>query len=423
MASRHSDVEAKKLRPIYDALDAKNYKGSLKLCSNVLQKISLDSETGQTATALKALTLQRLGKIEEAEQLCQQLKHKVPTDETVLNTLYLVYKSLHKLEEVTQCYEAAYAKQPKNEQLLQAIFHSYVRRSDFQKMNQTAMKLYKTFPKDDYLFWAVQSMLLQAQLERGAPAMLVQLAERLMQTALANGTVRVEDELLLYLDILSEQGQHTKLLELINDARYKTLFQEEAERLRLQATTHAKLLQWPDANLAYKTLLLDHNADGWDFWTGYFDSGFAMNDSGQWSCEQAAALINELRSRPPQDGLLLRGPSLAQLELCRRRMASDAAAVEELPGLVAGYFEAFADRPICAADLSPYVGVLPPEPLLAALRLAVGPEPPADADVRRRVDAACPAAPGNISLFVCVCPCVWLAGPFVLCPLTGRRHC
>jgi N-terminal acetyltransferase B complex non-catalytic subunit len=57
----------RKLRPIYEAIDARNYKQSLKLCNNFLKK----KEDSQHAKVLKALTLQRLGKSDEAESLCQ----------------------------------------------------------------------------------------------------------------------------------------------------------------------------------------------------------------------------------------------------------------------------------------------------------------------------------------------------------------
>jgi hypothetical protein len=45
---------------------------------------------------LKALTLERLGKAEEAEQLCKEVQAQSPSDPQLLETMVLVYKPLGK---------------------------------------------------------------------------------------------------------------------------------------------------------------------------------------------------------------------------------------------------------------------------------------------------------------------------------------
>ena len=66
LARAHIDAMNRKLRPIYDALDARNYKLSLKLCTAALQK----TDAG-LIKALKAVTLERLGRPEDALALCR----------------------------------------------------------------------------------------------------------------------------------------------------------------------------------------------------------------------------------------------------------------------------------------------------------------------------------------------------------------
>lgn len=83
----------RKLRPIYDAIDARNYKQGLKLCTSYNKKSEV---LPPLVLVLKALCLERLAKREEALLLCDQVVATVPTDETLLNTLVLVYKTMGK---------------------------------------------------------------------------------------------------------------------------------------------------------------------------------------------------------------------------------------------------------------------------------------------------------------------------------------
>lgn len=71
------DVRARKLQPIYNALDARNYKMAIKLCTKK------DLERWDIVKTLKAHALERLGKVEEALEVCAEVAAHKPTDETV----------------------------------------------------------------------------------------------------------------------------------------------------------------------------------------------------------------------------------------------------------------------------------------------------------------------------------------------------
>lgn len=83
-------MDFRKVRPIYDALDARNYKQALKLATNALEKNPKDS----LVKSLKAYALERQGKKAEASALCDELKAVVPVDESVLSTISIVLRSL-----------------------------------------------------------------------------------------------------------------------------------------------------------------------------------------------------------------------------------------------------------------------------------------------------------------------------------------
>ena len=80
------DVRFRKLQPIYNAVDARNYKAAIKLCSKK------DLEKWDIVKTLKAHALERTGKIDEALDLCRDVKARNPTDAAVLNTLVLTFK-------------------------------------------------------------------------------------------------------------------------------------------------------------------------------------------------------------------------------------------------------------------------------------------------------------------------------------------
>ena len=71
------DVRARKLQPIYNALDARNYKMAIKLCTKK------DLERWDIVKTLKAHALERLGRVEEALEVCAEVAAHKPTDETV----------------------------------------------------------------------------------------------------------------------------------------------------------------------------------------------------------------------------------------------------------------------------------------------------------------------------------------------------
>ena len=140
LARAHIDAMNRKLRPIYDALDARNYKLSLKLCTAALQK----TDAG-LIKALKAVTLERLGRPEDALALCREVKDNLrpPADDHLLNTLMMVFKATGCTDEGTSCLERAYEQEADNEELAHFLFGNYLRAQEHQKAQQLSMRMHK----------------------------------------------------------------------------------------------------------------------------------------------------------------------------------------------------------------------------------------------------------------------------------------
>ncbi|CAG8736506.1 5138_t:CDS:2, partial [Cetraspora pellucida] len=86
--------------------------------------------------ALKGLVLERMGKSDEALQLCDQVRDKSPIDEPILQALTMVYRSLGKHDEIVKIYDNATRKNPNNEELSNHWFMAMVRNSDFKGQQQ-----------------------------------------------------------------------------------------------------------------------------------------------------------------------------------------------------------------------------------------------------------------------------------------------
>jgi N-terminal acetyltransferase B complex non-catalytic subunit len=167
----------RKLQPIYNALDGRNYKAAIKLCSKK------DIERWDIVKVLKAHALERLGKADEALDLCREVKSRNPTDDSVLSTLVLTYKvrridgaafklfttQLRKkplrstrmylsqltgqIDEAIECYETALKLQADNDENARELFALYCRRHAYMKAQQLSTKLYKQTQQPCYMFW------------------------------------------------------------------------------------------------------------------------------------------------------------------------------------------------------------------------------------------------------------------------------
>lgn len=162
----------------------------------------------QCARVLKALALLRLGKEDECQSIIDKVRSEVPCEDSTLQAMSICYRESHQridtfiltlitclfytysfllyfftADKISEVYEAASKADPNNEEILSHLFMSYVRLGDFKKQQQTALALYKLVPKNPYYFWAVMSIVMQANQveEQQAKNIILSLAERMVK--------------------------------------------------------------------------------------------------------------------------------------------------------------------------------------------------------------------------------------------------
>nr|XP_012563477.1 unnamed protein product [Hydra vulgaris] len=210
----HVEVDERRLRPVYDALDNLNNKQAIKLVDNILKK----KKDFPCAKTLKALALIRMGHNEEALVILKDAQTtSTILDDATLQAMTMCFKETQMPEGIVQIYEKAVEQSPNNEEFLSHLFMACVRIEDYAKQQKAAMSLYKAFPKNPYYFWAVMSYVMQAftTKDEKKKAMLFTLAERMVLKRLKESKLEAEEEVRLYLLILEELGKYEELLSVI----------------------------------------------------------------------------------------------------------------------------------------------------------------------------------------------------------------
>ncbi|KFM68081.1 N-alpha-acetyltransferase 25, NatB auxiliary subunit, partial [Stegodyphus mimosarum] len=370
-----SGVNERRLRPIYDCLDNGNNKKALQEADKLLKK----QKDFLCAKALKALALIRLGRQDEAVGTLQEVHVEDPTDDPTLQAMTICYRELHKPQLIADAYERATKKDPQNEELLSHLFMSHVRNGDYKKQQQTAVALYKLKPKNPYYFWAIMSIVMQANVaeEKLAKQMLLPLAERMTEKFVKENKLEAEAEVQLYLMILEQQEKYEEAIEVLDGPLREKLSPYQDVLHRRKAEFLIKLQRWPEANKAFKKLILG-NPDQWSYYVEYFKSVYNLIESNwqpdensidtpegcvdynfQMAIDFVAALVEEQNGT--RDGRKLRGPYLAQIELLNELLKRNDPLANKIGSMVeilASFYEQFGSKPSCFVDLSHVISTM-----------------------------------------------------------------
>ncbi|RLN63484.1 hypothetical protein BBP00_00004137 [Phytophthora kernoviae] len=376
------------VRPIYDAIDGRQYKTAIKLCGHK-RVAHLD-----IVQVLKAHCLERTGRVDEALDICRRVQSHKPTDDTLLNTMNLVFKLSDCEHEMLPTFEHACAvSNPPNEELFQSLFVAYARRGDFLKQQQTALKMFKAFGNIKYVCWAALSMMLQVE-HGGTPARMLALAEKMLLKTLRDSGSGDGEALRLTVLMMQLQDKHADALQAFDefvkpgtDKKEKKskkqiigralegegMYDEEIElgpmqaidRLSLEATLVKNVSNWKRCAAVNRKLLEEYNADDWTFLKEYIAAQF--EEQPERSGDELLALgqeltdfLNELQSRPGNERI--RGPALATIhvtsKILRRLSSASTSQVErietKLQDLIIGYTDRFYSKACCFTDLKQY---------------------------------------------------------------------
>ncbi|KAL1930984.1 hypothetical protein VTP01DRAFT_10121 [Rhizomucor pusillus] len=340
----------KKLRPLYEAIDDGQNKQALQHANKLLKK----NADWPLVKALKAVVLVRTGKDAEAEELCQQVKKCVPTDDATLQAVTMAYRELGHHHAVVELYENAANQQPKNEEFAKNWFMAMVRNGDYKGQQAAALKLHRTFKQDKYLFWAIMSLALQGQ----NSALSYTLAERMMAKAHEENRLEEVEHMRLYLLILLDQKKHKEALALLDGPLgQKSLRDPEVRQIRMELLLANE--KWEQVLESAEQALRTENADDWISWQAYFDAVQALLPNDSSLADKAYTLVADLKKAALEASVLKRGPFLAELEL-DFRLGKAAQGSEQNTALekIVAYFQRFGSKSCCFEDIQNYIKFL-----------------------------------------------------------------
>ncbi|KAH3767162.1 N-alpha-acetyltransferase 25, NatB auxiliary subunit [Pelomyxa schiedti] len=369
-------AEMRRCRPIYDALEIKNYKLSLKLCNGILKKHAAASSATTSldlVRTLKALTLASMGSREsriEAEELLAVLRSANPRDEGVLVAMLAAHRALNRVDLMTEVYLSIWRAQPTNEKAGQDAFCAYVRIDAFSEQQSVALDLFRQFGNPMYSMWRITSTFLQARCSNPS---LAPLAEAMLKKYIAEGKPTGINEIELLLQILEFQNKLPEMVSVIVGPHGPFFDKPSPEHhLNRECELRMKLKEWEKCLALFTTLLKEYQTFDWWYFTGYLDCVINLCQSNQ---DQLIPMLNEFhtlllqcqeRTSSNRD-TINRGPFLASLELHKRALNCSVPTpftAETLLGSLAQYIKLFGTKPSCLLDLRPYLLMLSELPSL-----------------------------------------------------------
>ncbi|KAK7305478.1 hypothetical protein VNO77_43384 [Canavalia gladiata] len=375
-------IPERKVRPIWDAIDSRQFKNALKHVTTLLSK----HPNSPYALALKALVLERMGKPDEAFSVSLNAKELLYSndsllmDDLTLSTLQIVFQRLDHLDLATGCYEHACSKFPNNLELMMGLFNCYVREYSFVKQQQTAIKMYKLVGEERFLLWAVCSIQLQVLCGNGEDKLLF-LAEGLLKKHVASHSLHEPEALMIYISILERQAKFGDALEILS-GKLGSLLMIEVDKLRMQGRLLARAGDYTAAADIFNKIL-ESCPDDWECFLHYL--GCLLEDGSIW-CDElvndpvhppkfvnckvshltddqfdsrisiASAFIQKLQADTTND--LIRCPYLATIEIERRNHLRGKGNDDNLMDGIVQYFCRFGHLACFTSDVEMFVEVL-----------------------------------------------------------------
>ncbi|KAI6686985.1 hypothetical protein NL676_032898, partial [Syzygium grande] len=375
-------IPERRVRPIWDAIDSRQFKNALKLVSSLLGK----HPNSPYVLSLKALVLERMGKPDEALSVCLSAKELLHSndsalmDDLTLSTLQNVFQRLGHSDLATSCYEHAAAKFPNNLDLMMGLFNCYVRESSFVKQQQTAIKMYKIASEERFLLWAVCSIQLQVLCGNGGEKLLL-LAEGLLKKHVATHSLHEPEALLVYISLLEQQDKYGHALEILS-GNLGSLLMVEVDKLRIQGRLLARTGDYKAAADVYEKIL-ESCPDDWECLQHYLDC--LLEDGPTWGNEpienridaikfadcrlspltdevfnsritRASTFVHKLQENLGND--IVRCPYLANLEIEQRKHLYGKGDEQKLMEDLIQYFFRFGHLACFTSDVEVFVQVL-----------------------------------------------------------------
>ncbi|KAJ2712903.1 mitochondrial distribution and morphology [Coemansia spiralis] len=344
-------MEARQLRPVYDALDRSDLTLALRECDRLLRK----HPNHYSARALKTFVLAKSGEVAEATALGQSLLDTPPAlaSPHVQQGLSLAYRVLGRPTDEIAVYTAALASTPGSETLRCKIYMAAARNRLFKEQHLAAVELTKQFKDPKYGWWLVTSLLLQAKAPADAALGRVQiaLAERMAEKVLASGQLTTLEELRIYLDVLDAQDKHADMLRVLGaDANLAAMVLRDPDLV----TRRIGLLLRTGAHAAAASAAVEalDARDNWADYVHYIDTLLGQ-PAGSPDREALAAAICANLARWAAIPGRARGATLARAALSVSM--PDGAAAGPPGENIWAYVDAFQHKAICYSDIMQFI--------------------------------------------------------------------
>ncbi|XVF20380.1 hypothetical protein REPUB_Repub11eG0193600 [Reevesia pubescens] len=367
-----SGISERRVRPIWDAIDYRQFKNALKITTTLLSK----HPHSPYALALKALILERMGKSDEALSVCLNAKEDLYKNESLLmddltlSTLQIVFQRLDHLELATSCYEHDCGKFPNNLELMMGLFNCYVRLFESILLLSSNRQPSKC-----------TSLLVLCG--NGGEKLLL-LAEGLLKKHVASHSLHEPEALIVYFSILDQQAKYSDALEILT-GKLGSLLMIEVDKLRIQGKLLARAGDYAAASNVYQKIL-ELCVDDWEAFLHYL--GCLLEDDSSWSNEtinvpihapkfvecklthltdevfdsrisNASAYVQKLQAEASNDSL--RNPYLADLEIERWKCLFGKNNDDDLIEALLQYYSRFGHLGCFTSDVEAFLQVLSPE--------------------------------------------------------------
>ncbi|CAA7398214.1 unnamed protein product [Spirodela intermedia] len=353
-------IPERRVRPIWDAVDSRQYKAALKLCTALLPKYpnspyALHLTNGPSTTQSLSVPF----------SICS------------------IFIKVHVLavDLATSCYEHACGKYTNNLELMMGLFNCYVREYSYVKQQQIAIKMYKTVGEERFLLWAVCSIQLQVSCS-DAGDKLLPLAEALLKKHAATYGLHEPEALLVYISILEQQAKYGAALEVLSGS-LGSLLPIEVDKYRIQGRLLARAGDYVAAVDIFRKVL-ELCPDDWESFLHYLAClleeqdmssltetitgpvGFKGTDVRK-HCHFPEDLFEERVSsalsfvqklQREVDGDSVRCPYLADIEIEKRRRLYGRADNGRLMHALLEYFCRFSHLSCFASDVEIFLDVL-----------------------------------------------------------------
>ncbi|KAJ1945622.1 mitochondrial distribution and morphology [Kickxella alabastrina] len=352
-------MEQRQLRPIYEALDRRDYKAALKESMNLLRK-NPNHLSGQ---ALMSLALARTGDTHSAMTLGQKVLNTAGAlkNPHVLQCLPMTFRLLGHAQEEAAVYTGAQEFFPNDKAICAKLFMVAASNGMYKEQHQAAVSLLRLTKDDKYMWWVVVSLVLLTKFSKEdekTRQMQLALAERMAEKSLEQGRLTTTEELRIYLEVLDIQSKHADMLAVLSsDSPLAEKISNDPDLV----TQRISLLLKTDTNdKAVEAAVRALNAkDNWADYKLYAEATIGQISEGEREGELLITSFCETVQKWTQIRGRARGAELALVELVSGLYATGHQVLADktvgpLGKQMWKYIDQFQSKAICFADITQY---------------------------------------------------------------------